>query len=154
MTSRPPTYRFQHLDHTADQAIAAYGDTLEETFEAAAVAMFSLWLDLDTIAPERTWKLEVRAPSLEDLLARWLKELLFLSEQEEAAFSRFRITALELNPWRLEATVSGAPFSSPRDEAAPPKIRRTGAPVKAVTHHDLTISSTPDGWRATVTFDV
>ena len=146
MTDQPPDYRFEILDHTADQAIAAYGDTLEEVFEAAAAGMFSLSVDLATIAADRRWQVNVEAPSLEDLLARWLKELLFLSEQEEAAFSRFKVTELQLAPWRLEATTWGTPFSE--------RVRRTGAPVKAVTYQNLTIQPTADGWKGTVTFDV
>ena len=146
MNAESPAYRFELLDHTADQTIAAYGETLEECFEAAAAGMFSLSVDLATVPAEKSWAVKVQAPALPDLLARWLKELLFISEQEEAALSRFRITALELGPWRLEGTAWGAPFSD--------KVRRTGAVAKAVTYQNLAVEATAEGWRATVTVDV
>lgn len=35
-----------------------------------------------------------------------------------------------------------------------PEILRIGAAVKVVTYYDLDLHPTPDGWQATVVFDV
>jgi len=41
--------QFDFLEHTADAYIAAYGKTLDEAFENAALAMFEIITDIKTI---------------------------------------------------------------------------------------------------------
>ena len=78
---------------------------------------------------------------LETLLVAWLNELLYLSEMNDALFTRFEVAIDgDLEP-ALTANVRGVPG------------RGHLAHVKAVTYYDLRVEPTPVGWRATVTFD-
>ena len=53
------TKRFEFLEHTADLYIAAYGRSLEETFENAAYAMFEGMTDLAKVQPRQEDRVEV-----------------------------------------------------------------------------------------------
>jgi len=138
-----PNQGFEVIDHTADQAIRAYGKDLAQAFENAAYGMFSLMAELDTVPQDRSWKIEAEADSPEDLLVAWLSELLFTAETENVVLAWFQIQSLE--KWRLKGEARGGPLTS--------KVKRAGAPVKAVTYHDLTVEHN-DLWKLRITFDV
>ncbi len=138
---------FRSLSHTADKAIEVWGQTEEELFVTAAEGMFSESEDLAAIPPETEWVIELQADTREDLLRSWLAELLWLWEREEAVPCAFEVREVAQQPWRLSARVRGGP--------APPDRPHTGAPIKAVTYHDLHVWQDAQGvWRAHVVFDV
>ena len=141
------TRGFRSLSHTADKAIEAWGPTLEELCVAAAEGMFSESEDLASIPAMTEWGIELQADTREDLLRAWLAELLWLWEREEAVPCGFEVREVAQEPWRLSARVRGGP--------APAESPHTGAPVKAVTYHDLHVWQDEEGvWRAHVVFDV
>jgi len=43
---------FRFLEHTADVYVAAYGETLAEAFENAALAMFETMTDTENVKPQ------------------------------------------------------------------------------------------------------
>lgn len=135
---------FREIEHTADKALEMRGEDLPHLFESAAYGMFDVMVDLDTVAPERDWRVELEAQSLEDLFTTWLKELIYLSDVHEAIPCQFDVK--EVAEWRLRADVRGGRLG--------PHVVRKGAQVKAVTYHNLAIERDADGWRARVTFDV
>lgn len=135
---------FRDIEHTADKALEARGEDLAHLFESAAYGMFDVMVDLDTIRPARQWHIELDAGSLEELFTVWLKELLFVSEVDEAIPCEFEVK--ELGEWRVRADVRGGPLG--------PEAVRRGAQVKAVTYHNLLVEPEDGGWRALVTFDV
>jgi SHS2 domain-containing protein len=154
MNDAQPPYRFEVRDHAADKAATAYGRSLEEVFAAAAYAMFDLMFDLGTVRPVTRRRIEVEAPSSEELLRQWLAELLFLFDTEKLVFSEFAAgvegpAAPAGAPWRLSATARGQRYSE--------RIGRRGAVVKAVTYHRFALCppAAPGGdWRAEMVFDV
>ena len=136
--------RYEEIEHTADKALRAYGETLPKLFENAALGMFDLMVHLETVKPEREWELELSAALGEDLLHQWLDELVYLFESEAVMLCEFEIT--DFAEWRLKAKVRGSAMGT--------HTRRRGAVVKAVTYHDLAIQPDNSGWQATITFDV
>ncbi len=149
MTAIPPASPrgFRSLPHTADKAIEAWAPTLPELFETAAAAMFSGSEDLGDIPAQSEWVIELQADTREDLLRSFLAELLWLWEREEAVPCAFEVREIAENPWRLSARVQGGP--------APAERPHTGAPVKAVTYHELRVwQDDRSRWWAHVVFDV
>lgn len=137
---------FRALEHTADKAIEAWGPDLPALFRAAAEGMFAESVNCPEVEPEREWSVQVEAESLEDLLHAWLSELLWVSERDEAAICRVEVDAVEESPYRARGRAWGG--SPPED------LPHTGAPVKAVTYHNLRVWRDRDLWRARVVFDV
>jgi SHS2 domain-containing protein len=136
-------FAFEVLEHTADKAIVAHGETFEQMLESAAAGMFAQEADLTTVLPEQSWEVEAESETEEDLLVEWLRELLLLSEREEVVLCDFVIQSF--SPWKLKAKVWGSKFAE--------GVQRTGAAVKAVTYHKLSVKKAGD-WQGRVTFDV
>jgi SHS2 domain-containing protein len=136
-------FYFEELAHTADKAIIAHGETFEAMLESAAAGMFAQQVDLASVPLTSCWRISAEAESAEDLLVAWLRELLVLSEREDAVFAEFSVK--QCAPWKVQGEVRGGKFTD--------KIVRTGAAVKAITYHNLSVRQAPD-WQGTVTFDV
>lgn len=140
---------FRSLEHTADRSIEAWAPTLPDLFCAAAEGMFSESAKCSQVAPEHEWSIQVQAASLEDLLHAWLSELLWIAERDEAVLCRFEIADLQQadeGPCRVRGTARGGPV--------PADSPHTGAPVKAVTYHELRVWQEKGLWRARLVFDV
>jgi SHS2 domain-containing protein len=137
---------YRYVNHTADKAVEVWGESVRDVFVAAAEAMFSASEDLAAIGRDREWAIEVEAESPEDLLHAWLSELLWVSERDDAIPCEFEIEELDERKWRLRARARGG--------AVPEEMSSTGAPVKAVTYHDLSVWREDGVWKASVVFDV
>ena len=127
------TGKFEFLEHTADIFIAAHGQTLEEAFENAALAMFEVMTDTTKINPTQEDAVEVEAEDEYALLYSWLEALLVKFEVNGMLYSKFKITSLQDNPegFKLNANVWGEKYNA---EKHPQKVA-----VKAVTYHRMEI---------------
>ena len=127
------TGKFEFLEHTADILIAAHGQTLEEAFENAALAMFEVMTDTTKINPTQEDAVEVEAEDEYALLYSWLEALLVKFEVNGMLCSKFKITSLQDNPegFKLKANVWGEKYNA---EKHPQKVA-----VKAVTYHRMEI---------------
>jgi len=129
---------FEFLEHTADAYIAAYGTTLAEAFENAALAMFDVITDVERVNPKTEETVEVNAHDEYALLYSWLEALLTKFDIQGMLYSKFKALNLEKvsNGYRLKAMVWGERFQ-PRKH--PQKVG-----VKAITYHRMEIIKEPD----------
>jgi len=127
------TGKFEFLEHTADILIAAHGQSLEEAFENAALAMFEVMTDTTKVNPAEEDTVEVDAEDEYALLYSWLEALLIKFEVKGMLYSKFKISNLEDKPegLKLKANVWGEKFIP---EKHPQKVA-----VKAVTYHRMEI---------------
>jgi SHS2 domain-containing protein len=65
------------LDHTADGKFRAFGATLEEALANAALACASLMWDWTKVEKKKSYSIEVLARDLEQLLYKFLEEVLY-----------------------------------------------------------------------------
>jgi SHS2 domain-containing protein len=132
----------------ADLAFRAWGQTVEETFIAAAEAtMHAMVEDLATIAPRAQRTFELHDEQLDLLLLQFLQELLFYKDAQRLLLRVYevRINAHDQG-FTLQARAAGEPLD--------PAKHALGADVKGVTLHRLQVVQTPNGWEATVVLDV
>jgi len=129
--------RFEFLEHTADAYIAAYGESLEEAFENAALATFEVMTNVEKVKPETEDLVEVEAHDEYSLLYSWLEELLVRFETTNNLYCRFKISSIEKTPsgLKLKAKIWGEPLNLERH------LRKVG--VKAVTYHRMEIVKKP-----------
>lgn len=151
------------LDHTADFGIDVEAPSLDALLDRAARGMLALLrgeedgaearpdeaitdrgpgspgrsMDRD-VSPAVTLELEAADPV--DLMAGWLRELLFLHEVRHLDYAGARFENVRED--RLTAHVAVRPARAPVRE------------IKGVTYHELAVRSTDTGWRARVIFDV
>jgi len=133
---------FEILEHPADIGFRAYGRTLPELFETAAIAMLSIACELEDIEPKNEYTLEAEGADYESLLVNWLSEVLFFFDGRRIALRKFQV--LELEPDHLRAVARGEPRARHRAKLI----------VKAVTWHQLKVARYHDGWLAEVYLDI
>ncbi|NOZ63756.1 MAG: archease [Caldiserica bacterium] len=131
---------FTPVPHTADVSIEVKGKDISDLMETAARGMFSLITDISAIKLEEEMEVKVEGEDYEDLLVRWLNELLYLHSQGYI-FAYFRIESLSTN--FLQAKVKGEKLKS---------HHTLNLEIKAATYHNLKITGDPP--RATIVFDV
>jgi SHS2 domain-containing protein len=136
--------RYETFDHTADVGIRAFGKTVEEVFVNAAWALFELLTDMDSIQERLTHEIVVEGADREDLLIRWLSELLFLCEGEGYLFREFSIS--DLTATSLKAVARGEVFD--------PSRHQFKTEIKAVTYHQVEVVQKGENWVGKVIFDI
>jgi len=135
---------YETFDHTADIGVRVFGETLQEIFVHAAEALFDLLTDLDSIRKDLSREVEVSGSDREDLLVRWLGELLYLCEGEGYLFREFSI--FHLTPTSLKASARGERFD--------PARHTFKTEIKAVTYHQVEVSPKDGMWVGKVIFDI
>jgi SHS2 domain-containing protein len=138
---------FEEIEHTADLRLRVYGCGLSELFCHAALGMFHL-MQCRPMARSSSvsYPVLIESGDAETLLVDWLNEVLYLGERDQACFTIFEISHLEVGdaqPNRLEAIVRGKSHCPPNKG------------IKAVTFHALEITRHESGaYQVTITFDV
>jgi len=141
--------KFEFLEHTADAYVAAYGSSLAEAFENAALAMFEVMTDTSKVKPEIEEEVSVEAEDEQALLYSWLEDLLVRFDVSGRVYSRFKVNELNRNSGgklRLKAKVWGEPFNP---EKHPQKVG-----VKAITYHRMEIIRQPEGVTVKFILDI
>jgi SHS2 domain-containing protein len=75
--------KYKFLPHTADAKFQAYGNTMEEAFSNAALAMFSVMTNTEKISPLAEEEINVEGKDMKAVLYAFLEELLFLLDTKK-----------------------------------------------------------------------
>ncbi len=138
--------RFEFFEVTADVGYKAYGKTLNESFENAALAMFEVMTDTSKIEPKLERKIEVESEDECALLYDWLSEFLVMLDADYLIFSKFEVKIEKNdNGLSLNGTAWGEEFN--------PDIHESRAEVKAVTYHLMDVKKN-DGYMVQVILDI
>jgi len=135
---------YEILEHPADLGISARGESMQEAFEEAAKGLTAIILDPATIRPQTALPVSITASDREQLLVRWLSEVLYLFDGKRFPCAEFTIH--ELGPTWLVATVRGEDLDASR--------HHTRLDVKAVTYHQLDIQEFAGQSRVRVFLDI
>jgi SHS2 domain-containing protein len=132
MTERPD---YREIEHTADVGLELEAPDLKAAFELAAASVGD--------GVRRTVRIRARDADLENMMVRWLTELLYVFESERLLLSRFDVRKLTSDA--LEADVAGEPYD--------PSRHALKTEIKAATYHDLAVDQTDGLWFVRVIFD-
>ena len=140
--------RFEFLEHTADVYVAAYGATLEEAFENAALATFETMTDSRKIEQKIKDTVKIEATDEQALLYSWLEQLLIVFETKGNLYSGFEIPKIEKTKdgFAFTATIRGEPFNPQKHP------QRVG--IKAVTYHRMEIDRRAGGVSVRFILDI
>lgn len=138
--------RFEYFEVTADAGYWAYGSTIEEAFENAALAMFELMTDTAKVQPKKEKRIELEAEDEISLLHDWLDELLFLKDTEFLFFSKFKVNIQKNRVYRLEGKAIGDTIN--------PSIHEIRDEVKAVTYHLMDVQEEKGQYKVRVIVDL
>jgi SHS2 domain-containing protein len=139
MTGKQFEGRFEFLEHTADVYVRAYGATLQEAYENAALAMFETITNTGKVAQKEEETLIVEAEDHYALLYSWLEALLVNSETKGMLYSKFQITdwVETADSFKITGIVWGEKFQ--------PNQHVQKVAVKAVTYHRMVVMCEKEG---------
>mgnify|MGYP000333174769 CR=1 FL=1 len=134
---------FELCPHTADVAVASHGESLGESFAAAADGLAAATCEEVPKTGER-FSLTVRAEGREALLFDYLDRLIYERDVRGVLPVDNEATVREADgEWAVEASARGVPLGviAARD-------------VKAVTYSEMRVERVDDGWETYVVLDV
>jgi SHS2 domain-containing protein len=134
---------FDILEHPADIGFRAFGNTLEDLFANAAIAMLSIAGDPSAATPRNEYPISVESGDRDGLMVDWLNEVLYWYDGKLIALREFRVA---LGDNRIDAVATGEPRDAQR--------HRARLIVKAVTYHQLKIEQRDGIWIAEVYLDI
>jgi len=128
--------KFEFFDVTADIGYWAYGKTLEEVFENAALAMFNVITNTQNVAKIETKEIYIESEDKVSLLYDFLEELLVLQEVDLILFSEFHVDIKNVikddgEVYILNSAVTG--------ENIDWNIHERKSEVKAITFHMMEV---------------
>lgn len=136
--------KYKIIDHTADICVRVFGSSLEEIFIGSAKAMMEVITDVKKVNPSKEIPITVRGDNYEELLVKWLQEILYVHEVKKMVFNDFEIK-IE-NATRAVGKAYGEKIAIDRHEFY--------SIIKAVTYHNLKIISSKDKYRVDIVFDI
>jgi SHS2 domain-containing protein len=82
---------YGYFEHDADIGIVGSGHTIEEAFESAAKALFSIQCNLSEVRPIQRMDIDFSEEDFEYALVTWLNRLVFEAQSKKMAFSEFSL---------------------------------------------------------------
>jgi SHS2 domain-containing protein len=144
VTTEEKTAKFHLLEHPSDLGIEAYGPTIREAFEQAALGLMAVIADTETIDAVDEREVIIEAQDFENLLVRWLSEILYLYDGEDFLLKETKVESIA--PKRLSARLLGEKY-----QAAKHTLKLD---VKAITYHQLSIKSSNSVTTVRVFLDI
>ena len=132
-----------------DAVIEAYGSTLEEAFENAAMALCDTMIDLKSVVPKQEFKFSAKGNDLYSLLFDWLDQVMLLLVADRIAMSQFSVKIKHHDNnggYFLEGIARGELLDLDRHHY---KVE-----IKAVTYHEMEIKQEKDIFTAKFLLDL
>lgn len=140
------TYTYLEDVAIADLAFRAEADSLEGLFEEAAKALLEAMANTQTLKPRGTREISVSADNVEDLLYRFLSEIVFLKDAEAILFKNMKVKIKVDGGYTLEA--------SGEYDQIDPTTQELRMDVKAITYHMFRVTQENGRWTCTVVVDI
>jgi tRNA nucleotidyltransferase (CCA-adding enzyme) len=138
------TARWEHFPHEADMGVRGVGDTKEQAFEQAALALTAVVTDPATVNPAHAVDISCEAPDDELLFVDWLNALVYEMATRKLLFSRFEV---HITGTRLTGRAWGEPVNAAKHPLA--------VEVKGATYTALRVTQESNGeWIAQCVVDV
>ena len=134
---------YETFEHGADIGIRGFGGTAAEAFENAAVALFSVMVNVHAVEPREKRTISATSPDHELLLIEWLNALLSLSDIEHMVFSKFKV--------KMEgASLTGTAWSEKLDQ----ERHEPNVEIKGATYYMLKVTEADGRFVAQCVVDV
>jgi tRNA nucleotidyltransferase (CCA-adding enzyme) len=140
----PRKVYYEHFPHGADVGVRGFGDSREEAFEQAALAMTAVVTEPGNVTAAEGVDIECEAPDGELLLTDWLNALVYEMATRDMLFGRFEV---RIEDGRLHGRAWGEKLDVARHD---PIVE-----VKGATLTNLRVAQEADGsWVAQCVIDV
>ena len=138
---------FELFEHKADIGVRGTGKTLGEAFAECAKAMFSVMVELESVKPKKSVKVKTSARNENELLLKWLNELLYEASIKEMIFCEFEA--------KIERGKKGFELKgTARGENIHPKKHKLKTEVKGASYSGLKVREEKGEFLAQCIVDV
>ena len=145
--------KYKFIDHTADVMFEVKAKTLKEIFENAALAVFEVQVELNSVKRKIKKEIKLKNANPEDLLFDFLEELIYIKDAKYLVFNKFKVKLLEKassktdkKEFLLKCTAEG--------EKIDPKKHELKTDVKAITLHEFYLRKIGKTWKCRVLLDI
>lgn len=140
--------KFRFFEHTADVEFEAYGKSLEEVFENAALAIASTMVNVSKVEKKIEREISIESEDLLSLLYDFLEKLIFYHDAENFVFAEVKVSEIreKEGKYYLRAVAYGEKFNKNKHMAY--------TSIKAVTYHNMEISEKEGRFFAHVIIDI
>jgi SHS2 domain-containing protein len=139
-----PAAHWEHFHHGADIGVRGIGESREEAFVQAAIAMTAVMLEPEMVNRLETVSIACQAPDEEILLVDWLNAIIYEMAIRRMVFAQYSV---ELKGNRLQGTATG--------EALDPRRHQPAVEIKGATFTELKVGRNEAGqWLAQCVVDV
>lgn len=145
--------KFDYLEHMSDIYIVAYGSNLLELLENAGLALFESMTDTSRVKPLVEKSIETEGFDMENLLYKWLEELLIVYYSERVMCSEIRVDEVSISRLDREEYIYRVRGKC-RGEVFNPEVHEPRVEVKAVTYYLMRIVKNETQWRAYFVLDI
>jgi len=136
--------RWEHFAHGADVGVRGIGQSKEDAFAQAALALTAVITDPTSVVAREGVNLECEAPDDELLLVEWLNALIYEMAIRQMLFSRFEV---RIDDSSLRGKAWGENMDNSRHEMA--------VEVKGATCTELSVEQRENGsWLVQCVVDV
>ncbi|KAL0244215.1 hypothetical protein GEMRC1_008300 [Eukaryota sp. GEM-RC1] len=139
---------YEYCDHPADIQLHSWGHSLESAFDSVGQALMNYSSNLDRVDPdpEQTQEFDVQGFDMENMLYRFLEEILFLFQTDHFITKKAKITNLDCDNFRVTGVLEGEVFN--------PKKHEKGADIKAITYSAMRIEQVENVYHIYVIVDI
>ncbi|MDH5472385.1 MAG: archease [Gammaproteobacteria bacterium] len=137
------TPHWEHFEHQADIGVRGYGNSIEQAFEQAALAMMAIMTDISLINAQQKVNISCADHDPALLLTDWLNALIFEIATHKLLFCEFDVA---ISDGQLTATARGETIDVAKHQPA--------VEIKGATFTELAVKQVNDQWMAQCVVDV
>ena len=134
---------WEHYSHTADMGIRGFGESMEEAFAAAAMALAAVNVDPKKIEQKQKIEVICMERDRELLLISWLNSLLYEMATRKMLFSKFHV---EIKDGQLTGCAWGEKLDIQKHKPI--------MEIKGISYSDLKVTQENGKWIAQCIVDV
>ncbi|MFH1224803.1 MAG: archease [Candidatus Diapherotrites archaeon] len=150
MQAKKTFEKYRYLEHTADALFLAFGRTDREMISNSAEAMANVMYDLSRVKASEREAVSITAKDLEELVHKFLEEILFRITAREKLYSFFGVNSLrkdfKTGMLMMEAELRGEKIDAERH-----LLKKE---IKAVTWNRFMVEKKGALWVAQVLVDI
>ena len=134
---------WEHFSHEADIGIRGIGNSVEDAFAMAAMALTEVVTKSEKLSPHLTIHIHCKEDDLELLFYDWINALVYEMDTKKILFKTFRV---RISSGQLEAECEGEKINPLKQDLA--------VEVKGATMTELKVAHVNEQWIAQCVVDV
>ena len=134
---------WEHYSHTADMGIRGFGESMEEAFANAAIALVAINVEPEKVQQETKIQIICHEEDIELLFIAWLSNILYEMSTRKMFFSKFQV---EIHDGQLTGYAWGEKLDLKKHE---PVVE-----IKGISYSNLKVTQENGKWIAQCIVDI